>query len=575
MVTQTVAPRMSIRSGLTRSALTTFLCLCCAETGVAQPDYGRSPAIPWQFRPVPATHAQGTLPNERGIPSAPRSGQWLPGQMFYPPPGYPPPGYPQPGYPQQWPSGYAPEPAQSQAPRLEWSFDESQPYFQQPVILRLELIGSGNLSTANLELPATDEALIASLGDPIAHSRIAAGQREIVTSYLLSVTPLRTGNLELPPIKIVGAQRADGLGRFESTTVRPLRLSVRPAMNSVQPWLALKSLRLSASIDPGGTLDPGQPATLALEIAAVGATANQLPSLESQLIGETLHIYREQTLTNSGLSPDGRDLIASRTEYYTLVPQAGGRLSLPEMRIPWWNVDRQLREVARLPIKTLDVRGLGPLELSAFRLAESRLGVYWLPLAGLLLLLAGYWGGVFYRERLRQSAAAAKRSLSLRLRAAMTDAQGRLRQQLARLHPAPFLARARLAWMRRQSPDSRLRACLRYANRAATPGEWLERFESAARVRLLQTAISNPAISNLPEIGKSVFMQTRIAHSPGAGSASPKRQLEAALYGQQALDFPRWKRDLLRQFTHRSEFFGHPASRRRNRWATLPALNPR
>jgi hypothetical protein len=518
--------------------------------------YGQSqpPSSQWGFRPVPPTNAQGVPPHDQP-PPAPNQ---IPGQMRYPPPGW------SPGYPVN-----QAQPLPATPPRLEWSLDENQPYLQQPVILRLDLISNGNLTTVNLELPATDDVLIKQLVEPKTSARTTSGQREIVTAFVLSVVPLRAGNLDLPPLRITGTQLGRGgmAQRFESVTARAIALRVRPPMNSVQPWLPLKSLTLKSSLDREGTLEPGQPVTLALEIAAAGATDAQLPSLEGQLTGPDFRIYREQTLTEGGLSPEGRELTARRTEYYTLVPQTGGRLNLPEMSIQWWNVDLGVREVTRLPIKTLDVRGGGPLGLSASALSGSEIGIYWLPLAGLPLLLAGYWIGVFYREPVRHSGGIVMSSPFHRSRLVLSRALARVICALARLNPAPMLAKARVTWSRRLPQSSHFRACLRHANRASTPSEWRERFEQEARVRL------SPA----GELTPSFLRQRIFALIPGADRETLTRliaQLDAALYGRQTLDFPRWKRHFMSQVRRGSGLPRRTDDRRRVRWAILPELNP-
>lgn len=540
---------------------TALFWLCIGGTG-AQPyygqpqaPYGQTPpqATQWGFRPVPPTNAQGVPPSDQFAPN--------PGQMPYPMPGY------QPTWSPSYPQGYRPA-AQTAPPRLEWSLDERQPYLQQTVILRLDLISRGNLSTANLELPASNDVLIKQVGEPITSARTTGGQREIVNAFVLSVIPLRSGNLDLPPLKITGTQAGGGMAqRFESVTARPIALRVRPPLNSVQPWLPLKSLTLKSSIDREGTLEPGQPITLMLEIAAVGAAEAQLPSLESQLTGPGFRLYREQTLTESGLSPEGRELFARRTEYYTLVPQAGGRLNLPEMSIAWWNVDREVREVARLPIKTLNVRGGGPLGLSASALSGPGLGVFWLPLAGLLLLLGGYWGGVYYRERIRQPGGALKIALSRRLRTALSSAWRQLRRALTRLNPKPILDRARVSWSRRLPPSRHFRACLHRANRATTPGEWRERFEREAWTRRAFQG----------ELTPSALTQGILVLFPGADRETLARliaELDAALYGRRTLDFPRWKREFMRQAGRGRGVRKRLRESGKVRWAALPALNP-
>ncbi len=510
-----------------------------------------------QFRPVPPTNAQGIPPTYQPAPAR------MPSQMPYGYPGY------QPNWPSNYPQGPV-QPAQGEQPRLKWSLAVADPYLQQPVVLNLDVISSENLSTANLELPASGDVLMKTLRGPNTTTRSGkgGGRREIVNGFVLTVVPLRAGSLELPPIKVTGNWSAGGMEqRYEARTERTIRLQVRPSMTSVRPWLPLKSLSLKSSLDREGVLEPGQPVTLTLEIAGDGATAVELPSLENQLSGPGFRVYREQTLTNTELSSDGRELLATRTEYYTLVPQAGGRFSLPEMSIAWWNVDQGVREVARLPLKTLAVRGGGPFGFSASALASSGWVKIWIPLAGVLLLVAGYWVGVLYRGRPFQAGGAllalAGQGLRLGYRALVTRAG----PYLAGLKPAALLASAHRHLWRAMPASSHFLRCVRHANRAASPDAWCALFEEEAR-------------ACMPFKGE--FTQPWLTHQiltlrPGADRATLDRlmgQLDAALYGGRTIDFPRWKRELMGQVRRGAGVIRAREAGDRVRWAALPTLNP-
>ncbi|MCK7575230.1 MAG: hypothetical protein MZV65_04625 [Chromatiales bacterium] len=538
----------------------------------AQPPMSSQPGAS-QYRPIPPSHAQGVPPRYQPPSPAPIQGT-MPAQ---PPQGYP--GYApnwQPGYAPGYSSGYAPsavQPTAVRAPTLEWSLEFADPYLQQPTILKLDVVSHiPFLDAPNLELPPSSDVLMRKLQDPIN----AANQRRLdnatTQSFRISIIPLSTGDLELPPIKVTGTLTGTGMGfgqRYEAGTERPIHLQVRPPMTSVRPWLPLKSLTLKSSLDREGTLEPGQPVTLALEIEAVGGTAVQLPSLESQLTGTDLRVYREQTFTTTELSPDGRQLLANRTEYYTLVPQTGGRITLPEMSLAWWNVDLGVREVARLPLKTLDVRGGGPFGFSAATLAASPWARLWIPITGVLLLIGGYWAGVFYRGRVpalgRDLLRLTGRGLSTGYRRTATRIGPRLRP----LAPAALIERGRTALWRVLPAGRHVIGRVRHANRADRPEDWYPRFASAPHGGgVLRGESNQPA----------VIAHIR-AHRPGVDPAELARllsRLDAAIYGGAPLDFPRWKREFMRQVRR-----GFSTGERRDgasgriRWAGLPALNPR
>lgn len=527
----------------------------------AQPPagYGQPQSPQWQFRPQPPSNAQGTPPTYQ---------PGMPGQMYMQPPGYAPyPGQPPPQYLYQYPGQ-----AQRVTTRLEATFDESEPYLQQPLLLRLQLISSDNPSEANLELPSTGDALLQRLDGPTPDSRLnSEGKRELVNRFILMLVPLRSGPLEIPSIKVTGKMRGHGgvSQRYEAATDQPLRLNVRPAVSAVTPWLPLRSLDLQARIDQEESLAPGQPLTLALELSAIGATAAQLPSLEDQLSGPDVRVYREQVLTEGGLSPDGRHLFGRRTEYYTLVPQSPGRLVLPELSIAWWNTDLGVREVARLPMRTLSIRGDGGFIGESVRaVSGDGSGLFWLPLGALLLLMVGYWGGVLLNTRPGARARdTAMGGFTRRLRPLARATARRLGHGIRQLDPSPLLARARTAAIGALPASSRFLRCVRDANQASNPLDWSARFVTGARSRLrFQGEASQPSLIKL-------IIELR----PGADPVVLSRlmqELDGVLYGRQDLDFARWKQDFQRQVGRGSGIWRRLARGSRIKRAALPALNP-
>lgn len=539
------------------------------QGGYQTPSQMAYPGMPYQFRPAPPDNARGAPPAYQPPAAQVPAYQQPTGQM---------PGY-QPGYQGAWPGGYGQQPPaarQAKPPRLEWTLDETQPYVQQNLLLRLRVNSSDALSTADPELPANGDVLLQKLAGPTSSTRSVGGngQREVVTEFVLTLTPLRSGNLELPELKVTGT-RPGAYGaseRYEAVATQPIRLQVRPAMASVRPWLPLRSLTLNASFDHGEEVRAGQPVTLALELSAVGAHAAQLPNLEDQLVSPDFRVYREQSLTDTSLSADGRQMVGKRTEYYTLVPQSGGTLRLPEIAVPWWDVEAGARQVATLPIRTLRIAGgSGPFSLPAsLTAAGSGWGKVWLPLAAILLVLAGYWAGVLYRGR-GPAAEGGWASLT-RLRGGVIEAArfagDRALRVLQRLHPAPMAAGLQGAALGLLPEASRLLMIARHANQADNPAAWCERFEQGARRHL--RACSTGSLPSMTE--------RMLVLRPRADRAKLTRlmeQMDAALYGRQDIDFPRWKHELMHQLGRAPALLRRRRADSRIRRAHLPALNPR
>lgn len=471
--------------------------------------------------------------------------------------------------------------ASGRGPRLEVELKERQPFVQENVLLNLRVVSDQNLATATPELTSTSDLIVHKLESTKTGSRgTADGRREILTEFVYVLTPLRAGDLALPPLKVTGDTAGDAYGfgrqRFEASGGEGIRLQPRPALASVQPWLPLRSLTLKASLDGGEEIRAGDPVALVLELQAVGAMGSQLPSLEPLLVSPDYRVYRERTLTEAKVSPDGERLEGSRVEHYTLVPRAGGRVRLPEIRIPWYNVTTGSRDWASLPL------GLGNAKAAAEESLFFRegAGFIWLSLAGLLLPVLGFGVGLWYRGRLLAPAAPGQDSIGARLgrgaRAAAGAASRRWDQVRDRLQPASLWGRLRTTLRGVLPPSSRFLSCLRTANREAEPAVWARHFQEQA-CRHLPSGPFRPQPGALPGLA-SQLLHLR-------PSADPEqirrllRQLDGALYGGQDIDFPRWKKEFARQFSRAQGLVGY-GQRIRNRRPRverprLPALNPR
>jgi len=531
---------------------------------------------PWQFRPMEPSNARGVAPAPPQQSQAMSPQGWQPqqtpqGQYPYGSPQYPTaPG--QYGPPQQgraqYPS-YGRQPAGGASePRLEIAITENQPYVQQDVLVRLRVISNDNLATATPELSGIEDALFEQLSGPTLRTRGSGGDRQIVNEFILAMTPLRDGTLSIGPFKVDG-KHADGR-RYEATA-EPRTIQVRPAMATVRPWLPLESLTLNATLDSDERIVEGRPVTLMVELKADGATGERLPSLEGMLRSEDFRLYREQTLTDTELSRDGRHMQGRRTEYYTLVPHSGGRLQLPEVRLDWWDTQNNSRKTSSLPIQTFRVEGesgIFGLSRSAGRAASEGLGGYWLPVAGIALLLLGYWGGVWLRERLPKSDGG---PLGPRLRGMVVGASattGRGLRTIARqLDPTPLLRWSKTKIERAMPAGSRIYRCVRIADQADTPAAWCVAFQHQA-CRHLEAEIREP----LPRVADRI-----VRLRPGADQEqviSLMSQLDRALYGREKIDFPRWKHDFRRALRPGTGWLRGLLASRVHR-QRLPELNPR
>jgi hypothetical protein len=548
---------------------------------------GAYPGLPGAYPGQSATYPgqPGQYPGQTGqYPGQPN------GYLGQPPTSYPAQqwgGYPgRQGY-GAYPQGSSP----SGQPSLEVSLLETEPYVQQPLLVHLDVISSGNLATASPELAGVDRVLLETVAGPSTSVRGSGREQQIVNRYVIAMTPLRAGSLEIGPLRVTGTL-AGGVP-FSATAATASRLEVRPVVASVRPWLPLQALQLTRELDETSPLAEGRPITLTLRMQATGGTGAQLPDLEPMLSSDDFRAYREQTIVDTRLSEDGRALQGIRTEIYTLVPYSGGRLQLPELWVDWWNVDSARRERSSVPIRSLSVAGQsGPFGFgrgsgwlgerktvadddgsagSRVGREGSAWGWFWIPVGSILLLLIGYWAGVWYRIKRPAASATGPRARPLIARPLLSRSLlTRFQASLQRLDPRPIVIRlghwlsARLKTL---VPNSmRVYRCAIAAESATSASDWALRFQSSAC-----QSLRSPSREPLPRMADRILRLR-----PGADGERLRRliqELDRALYNGAELDLRRWKREL-RQALRPGWGAWRGLLGGRLRRARLPALNP-
>lgn len=516
-------------------------------------------------------------------------------QAQYPPYGYQPPPHnyqyrPQgpnnarslpPSYNNAGPYGYGQPAAQTTLrPRLELELLDKRPYVQENTLLTLRVISGSNLSTIDPLLPQNQSLSFHKVKGPTALSRVVSGQRQIVNEIIYMVTPLEEGTIELPisaKVQVAGNGYAGQELTVEAS--QPLRLESLPAEPGVLPWLPLEQLAITSNMDAPLEVEPGKPVSLVLKLSAAGATGAQLPSLERLLQSQDFRVYREKTETQGGLSRNGRHIMGTRSEHYTLVPQYGGTLRLPSARVTWFNVSSGTVEHSSLPIKTLKASGRsGGLERffgqaggEGSMFPAGYTSAFWLPLTGIFLLLTGYWIGVWYKGRSerpdRPSPLAPLAPLKSAVNGALGGAWTRTGRTLRALNPIRYWNRAMARFANMLPTSLRLWFWVRCANDEQDPALWCKTLQFMS---CRQLALSPYA--TLPQMADKV-----IQCQPTANPQQVKqlfRELDGAIYGHQTIDFEHWKQDFKKQVRPsllgrgRKQGTGHKEHK-------LPELNPR
>ena len=445
-------------------------------------------------------------------------------------------------------------------------------YEQQNIVYTVRVVSSNNLKTLNPVIPRIEGAILDQVDGPFASTRYSgqSNQLQIVNEYRFKLTPLRSGEIVVPPIRFTGThvanrgmQGAQAGKRFSISAERPLELQVLPAEPGVTPWLPLNDLRMRVRMQNASQGEAGVPVTLTIELSARGALGSQLPSLGQQLKRGNFHVYRDSDSTRDTLSPDGSELRGSRKETYTIVPMEDGWIELPALQIAWWDVDTKTQMLAGYAGQADIGSAAAVRPADATNEASGFSSVYfWMPLLVFAGLVAGYWLRAWAgTQPLLQDAAARARSWLSKAGQHGKLYAARLGKSLT---PSLYMNRLSMAMTYFMPRSVKLWMCTRCLEDEDRPEEWCAEFRSRVCHQL-----------DIPEHAPITSIVERIIEVQPQAEPARLRELassmDRAVYGSRPLDFAVWKNDFRRQL--RPRLHRRRRSSRRAR-STLPALNP-
>lgn len=277
-------------------------------------------------------------------------------------------------------------PSGDQSVRLEVTATPEAPYVQGRVdyVVRLLARVDVDLLQPRLSEPDAEGARIERVGEDRQYSETIGGERYTVIERRYAVFPQRSGPLEIDPPHLVAAvpvertPPAQGFGQdpfgpieeffgampgaggllvaTRQVRVRgtPVTLAVRPQPPGAgEPWLPAESVELSDEWQPEGTrVAVGEAITRTVTITAAGVTSAQLPDLALEA-PPSVRLYPDP--------PQGRDEqggevpVALKQTKVALVATEPGQVTLPEIRLPWWDTTSDVPREAIIPARTLEV----------------------------------------------------------------------------------------------------------------------------------------------------------------------------------------------------------------------------
>lgn len=245
---------------------------------------------------------------------------------------------------------------------VETSLNKNQVYLQQQLLYTIKIYLSQDIQRGNLSLPTLEGALIEQIGEDKDYQEITDGVRYRIIERNYAIIPQSSGEFTIEgPIfeaQVLTSSRQSfaNFGRTRTIARRGanVSLSVLPMPeNYPYSWLPSELVEVHEEWQGDETaLSVGEPITRTITLTAMGLTKEQLPSIDTPY-HPSFKTYPEQAELSS---VEHSQSIVSQGVYNTaIIPSQAGDFVLPEIKVPWFNVNTGKTEFALLPAKTVKV----------------------------------------------------------------------------------------------------------------------------------------------------------------------------------------------------------------------------
>lgn len=248
---------------------------------------------------------------------------------------------------------------------LEIETNKESVYVQEQLLFTVRLYytinGIRNPQFTELEM---EDSVIQLIGSPNQYEKLIDGMRYGVYEKRYVIFPQRSGPLEIPDILFRG-EVTDGSSNFVFRNLNTRRVTAfiegitidvkeRPvAAQNLNFWLPVSNLTLQENWSTDiNDLRVGDSVVRTVTMKAEGLDGAVLPPFSPTEI-DGLNLYPdppeiERTFVDGAI-------VGTRIETTSMVPVDGGEIVIPEVSIPWWNIDTDQLEATVIPATRINV----------------------------------------------------------------------------------------------------------------------------------------------------------------------------------------------------------------------------
>jgi hypothetical protein len=252
-------------------------------------------------------------------------------------------------------------------------------YVQQQLQYTLQLYFRESLAEGSFDGPHVENAIVERLGEDSQYNTTVNGERYQVIERRYAIFPEQSGTLVIPAVVFDGRMAGEPLQQRRSTGMSSmmerllgrdlmrapgkrirlrskaitLDVRARPASYDGNHWLPSEQVTLADSWAQGPPeFHAGEPVTRTITLEAKGLESSHLPDI-SLTAPPGMRLYPEQPEYTT--RTDGEWVYGSNRQATAYVPTAPGRVTIPEVRVDWWDTQQQQQRSAVLPAWEVNV----------------------------------------------------------------------------------------------------------------------------------------------------------------------------------------------------------------------------
>ena len=268
---------------------------------------------------------------------------------------------------------------------IEVSAEPTNPYVGQQTNLIVKLYHNLRIVNGTLSEPEAVNADVYRIGNDISYVQTIDGNRYNVLERTFALFTNTPGETIISPVSFRGQveSESDDLSSSLNTFMRQvkqikrsgndLNLNVRdiPSSFTGKYWLPANDLRISQDwSEHAADLKTGDSLNRTIKVIADGLPAEALPDDLYADSSGLLNIYPDKAVRSN--QDIGKKLVGKIEQKFALILSRSGYITIPQLRLKWWDLDEDIEKEAVLSERILIVAGAAGTDDSAAQANQTQ-----------------------------------------------------------------------------------------------------------------------------------------------------------------------------------------------------------